>query len=50
MKKKYMTPQLEVLIEDAYTPLLAGSPVGAGVKDEEADESDALAPDYDLEW
>ena len=45
MKKIYVKPQTEVVIMDALTPLLAGSPLGGAVIDDPAEGGkDVLAP------
>lgn len=46
MKKRYTTPELEVIQIVEKAVLMVGSPVGSAVIDEDA-ESDALSHDYD---
>lgn len=40
MKKKYMTPQAEVIEIKTNYQLLAGSPAGSNVYSEDADENE----------
>ena len=48
-KKKYMTPEVEVVTLKAQQYLLAGSLVGTNVLTDDADlDLDVLAPEMDL--
>ena len=47
MKREYINPQMDVFVIKAQQHLLAGSPVGSGVKDEDADPSeDVLSREF----
>ena len=49
MKREYINPQMDVFVIKAQQHLLAGSPVGSSVKNDDADPSeDVLSRETDM--